>query len=106
VGPYPHPTADHRDTVEMRSQPWTPLELRALVPALQSGTYLNYGAHGPSPRPVAAAQDFLATHEFDVPTSDDPYAAAFDACDRARRRIARGRPVRPSVTRRVRQGER
>jgi selenocysteine lyase/cysteine desulfurase len=78
-----------RAAADTARRPRTPAELRALVPVLESETYLNYGAHGPSPRPVvAAAQDFLASHEFDAPVSDDPYTAAFEAYDRVRRRIA------------------
>ncbi len=67
----------------------TPLELRADVPALQEGTYLNFGAHGPSPRYVVdAADEFLRAHEYESPVESDPYAAAFDEFDRTRERLA------------------
>jgi len=66
----------------------TPRELRADVPAFDDATYLNFGAHGPSPRAVVeAASDCLADHEYGSGT-DDPYTTAFDAYDRARERIA------------------
>ena len=67
----------------------TPAELRADIPALQDGVYMNYGAHGPSPRyVVSAAQEFLASHEYDSPIEDDPYGAAFEAFDDVRSRVA------------------
>ena len=67
----------------------TPRELRADVPALGEGTYLNFGAHGPSPRYVVeAASSFLEEHEYGSATND-PYGVAFDAYDRVRERIAR-----------------
>jgi selenocysteine lyase/cysteine desulfurase len=67
----------------------TPSELRADIPALQQGAYMNYGAHGPSPRyVVSAAQEFLAAHEYDTPVGDDPYGAAFGAFDEVRARVA------------------
>ena len=66
-----------------------PEELRAITPALAKGTYLNFGAHGPSPRPVVeAAQEFLAEHEYDSAIGDDPYEAAYRAFDAARDPIA------------------
>ena len=67
----------------------TPLELRADIPALQDGVYMNHGAHGPSPRyVVSAAQEFLTTHEYESPTGDDPYEMAFEAFDDVRARVA------------------
>jgi cysteine desulfurase/selenocysteine lyase len=67
----------------------TPRELRADVPGLSDGVYMNFGAHGPSPRDVVdAATEFLQAHEYDAPTADDPYGLAFDAYDRARDRVA------------------
>ncbi len=67
----------------------TPAELRADVPALSEGVYMNYGAHGPSPRyVVAAAQEFLAAHEYESPVGADPYGMAFDAFDDVRERVA------------------
>ncbi len=69
--------------------PATPLELRADVPALQAATYLNYGAHGPSPSSVvSAAETFLASHEFDAPAGGDAYEVALDAYEDARERVA------------------
>jgi selenocysteine lyase/cysteine desulfurase len=66
-----------------------PTELRADVPALQEGIYLNYGAHGPSPRYVVeAAEAFLRSHEYEVPVEDDPYGTAFRTFDRTRERVA------------------
>ncbi|SNZ17924.1 Selenocysteine lyase/Cysteine desulfurase [Natronoarchaeum philippinense] len=66
-----------------------PTELRADTPALRDGVYLNFGAHGPSPRYVVdAADEFVRSHEFDAPVRDDPYDAAFDAFDRTRERVA------------------
>jgi selenocysteine lyase/cysteine desulfurase len=35
----------------------TPQELRADIPALQERSYLNYGAHGPSPGDVVVRAD-------------------------------------------------
>lgn len=64
-------------------------ELREEVPALQDDIYLNFGAHGPSPRSVvAAAEEFLATHEYDSPVREGPYETAFAAFDRARETVA------------------
>jgi cysteine desulfurase/selenocysteine lyase len=66
-----------------------PTELRADVPALQETVYLNFGAHGPSPRYVVeAANEFHESHEYDVPVRDDPYRAAFREFDRTRERVA------------------
>jgi cysteine desulfurase/selenocysteine lyase len=66
-----------------------PRELRADIPALQEDVYMNFGAHGPSPRYVVdAAETFLRSHEYDVPVEDDPYDAAFEAFDRTRDRVA------------------
>jgi len=67
----------------------TPTELRADIPALQDGIYLNYGAHGPSPRYVVEAADaFVREHEYDVPIAGDPYEAAFAEFDRTRETVA------------------
>ena len=73
-----------------------PRELRADVPALREATYLNFGAHGPSPRYVVeAASAFLEDHEYGSATSD-PYEVAFDTYDRVRERIARFIGAEPS----------
>jgi cysteine desulfurase/selenocysteine lyase len=67
----------------------TPAELRDDVPALSDGTYMNFGAHGPSPHHVVeAAEDFVEAHEFHVPVADDPYTVAFETYDRVRERVA------------------
>lgn len=66
----------------------TPLELRADVPALHDGTYLNFGAHGPSPEYVVdAGANALADHEYGSVTTD-PYETAFEGYDTAREQIA------------------
>lgn len=66
----------------------TPLELRADIPALQDGTYLNFGAHGPSPAYVVdASASALADHEYGA-TGADPYEAAFEQYETAREQIA------------------
>jgi selenocysteine lyase/cysteine desulfurase len=71
------------------TEPLTPVELRADIPALQQGAYMNYGAHGPSPRYVVnAAQEFLASHEYGAPIEADPYEVAFEAFDDVRSRVA------------------
>ena len=65
-----------------------PLDLRAETPGLQESTYLNFGAHGPSPaRVVEAASSFLADHEYD-PVSKGPYERAFETYERVRERVA------------------
>ncbi|MFC7078126.1 aminotransferase class V-fold PLP-dependent enzyme [Haloarcula halophila] len=67
----------------------TPSELRADIPGLQRGVYMNYGAHGPSPRyVVSAAREFFASHEYAAFVEDDPYRTAFDAFDDVRARVA------------------
>ncbi|WP_323174681.1 aminotransferase class V-fold PLP-dependent enzyme [Natrialba sp. PRR66] len=67
----------------------TPTELRADIPALQEGTYLNFGAHGPSPKYVVdAADEFVREHEYESSVGDHPYETAFRAFDRTRERVA------------------
>ncbi|WP_394328406.1 aminotransferase class V-fold PLP-dependent enzyme [Natrinema salaciae] len=67
----------------------TPAELRADIPALQESAYLNFGAHGPSPKYVVdAADEFVREHEYDAPVADDPYDTAFRAFDRTRETVA------------------
>lgn len=67
----------------------TPLELRSDIPALQDDVYLNFGAHGPSPKYVVdAADEFVRSHEYDAPIADGPYEAAFGAFDRTREAVA------------------
>jgi cysteine desulfurase/selenocysteine lyase len=58
----------------------TPEELRAEMPALDRGVYLNTGAGGPSPRRVVAATEAaLEYHEYEAPTGAGTYGALFDA---------------------------
>ncbi|ELZ52639.1 MULTISPECIES: aminotransferase class V-fold PLP-dependent enzyme [Halorubrum] len=67
----------------------TPRELRADTPALHEDVYLNFGAHGPSPRYVVeAADEFVRSHEYEASTRNDPYEVAFDTYDRVRERVA------------------
>jgi len=67
----------------------TPTELRGDIPTLAETTYLNYGAHGPSPQSVVdAAQAFIAHHEYDAPAASDPYDAAFEEYERTREAVA------------------
>ncbi|MDL0127646.1 aminotransferase class V-fold PLP-dependent enzyme [Halobacterium salinarum] len=66
-----------------------PRELRADTPALHDDVYLNFGAHGPSPRYVVeAADEFVRSHEYETNTRNDPYEVAFDEYDRVRERVA------------------
>ncbi|NHN49272.1 aminotransferase class V-fold PLP-dependent enzyme [Halostella sp. JP-L12] len=66
-----------------------PTELRADTPALHEDVYLNFGAHGPSPRYVVeTADEFVRSHEYETSARNDPYDEAFDAYDRARERVA------------------
>jgi cysteine desulfurase/selenocysteine lyase len=66
-----------------------PTALRADVPAFEDGVYLNFGAHGPSPRNVVeAAENFIRGHEYDSPVGDHPYEVAFAEYDRTREAIA------------------
>ncbi|ELY92325.1 class V aminotransferase [Natrialba hulunbeirensis JCM 10989] len=67
----------------------SPTALRADIPALESTTYLNYGAHGPSPRTVVdAAEACTREHEFDAVPPADPYEMAFGIYDRTRETVA------------------
>lgn len=64
-------------------------EVRADIPALESTTYLNWGASGPSPRSVVdAATHALHQHEFDSPQSEGMYPVGFGVLDDARDSIA------------------
>ncbi len=77
------------NTDETESRPETPEALRAAVPALQQGVYLNFGAHGPSPQHVVeAAIETQHAHEYTAPIADDPYEMAFGEYDRTRERVA------------------
>ncbi|WP_232701787.1 aminotransferase class V-fold PLP-dependent enzyme [Halobacterium wangiae] len=67
----------------------TPEDLRAAVPALREGIYMNFGAHGPSPEFVLdAATEFTQSFEYEVPVRGDPYETAFAEYDRTRERVA------------------
>jgi cysteine desulfurase/selenocysteine lyase len=64
-------------------------DLRAETPGLHDDVYLNFGAHGPSPRSVVeAADEFLRTHEYEIDTQHDPYEMAFDTYERVRERVS------------------
>lgn len=64
-------------------------DLRAQTPGLHDDIYLNFGAHGPSPRPVVeAADEFVRNHEYETDARHDPYDVAFDTYDRARDRVS------------------
>jgi selenocysteine lyase/cysteine desulfurase len=66
-----------------------PRDLRADTPALDESVYLNFGAHGPSPRYVVdAAEEFLEHHEYGVSPETDPYETAFEEFDQTRERVA------------------
>ncbi|WP_418280062.1 aminotransferase class V-fold PLP-dependent enzyme [Halorubrum sp. DTA98] len=72
-----------------------PLDLRAETPGLRDAAYLNFGAHGPSPRRVVeAASEFLRTHEYGS-ASNDPYEVAFGTYEDVRERIAEFVGARP-----------
>lgn len=63
--------------------------LRADIPALESCTYFNTGASGPSPRHVvSAATDFLERHAFEAPAGPGPYQIAWDTMGAARETVA------------------
>ncbi len=64
-------------------------QLRAEIPALADVTYLNYGATGPSPRPVVeAVAEFVAWHEHETPAGEGMYPAAFDTYEDVRATVA------------------
>ncbi|QLK27515.1 aminotransferase class V-fold PLP-dependent enzyme [Natrinema zhouii] len=66
-----------------------PSELRETMPALESSVYCNWGAGGPSPRRVVeAAESTLEHHEYEAPTAEGMYPAAFDAYEEARAAVA------------------
>ncbi len=76
----------------------TPTELRETIPALETGTYLNWGAGGPSPRRVVeAAEASLEAHEYESPTTGGMYPAAFDVYDDARAAVASLLDVEPTA---------
>ena len=77
-------------------RPWTDAtlpetieDLRASIPALAETTYMNFGASGPSPRPVVdAATTFTSYHEFEAPSGEGMYPAAFDTYEEVRTVVA------------------
>jgi len=72
------------------------MDLREGIPGLEDGVYLNYGAHGPSPRAVVeAADEFTRHHEYDVPLDSDPYEVAFEEYEKTRERVALFLGARP-----------
>lgn len=67
----------------------TPAELRADIPALDDGIYLNTGASGPATtRVIDAVSEFVRYHEAHAPVNEGAYPAAFDALDGARETVA------------------
>ncbi|MCU4751171.1 aminotransferase class V-fold PLP-dependent enzyme [Halobacteria archaeon AArc-curdl1] len=63
--------------------------LRADIPALEQGIYLNTGAGGPSPRRVVdAATKALEAHEYNDPVDTGMYAAAGERIDGAKASVA------------------
>jgi len=66
-----------------------PGDLRKAIPALESSTYLNTGASGPTPRNVVdAATDALRQHAYRAPAEEGPYAYAERVFDAARAAVA------------------
>lgn len=67
-----------------------PAQLRSDIPALDSCTYFNWGASGPSPRRVvAAATEFERHHQFESPANEGMYEAAMTATSAAREAVGR-----------------
>lgn len=66
-----------------------PTALRESIPALEHVTYCNYGASGPSPRPVLeAATAALEDHEIAAHADGTPYDSAYEVYDRTREHVA------------------
>ncbi|GAB3031451.1 aminotransferase class V-fold PLP-dependent enzyme [Natronobiforma cellulositropha] len=64
-------------------------DLRASIPALETVTYLNFGASAPTPRPVVdAAAAFLERHGFDAPANEGMYTAASATAEGVRETVA------------------
>jgi len=67
----------------------TPEELRAEVPAVDDGVYLNTGASGPAPRRVVeATTGAVEHHEYTAPVGEGAYPYAFDVFEDARAAFA------------------
>ncbi|MFB6133436.1 MAG: aminotransferase class V-fold PLP-dependent enzyme [Halanaeroarchaeum sp.] len=63
-------------------------DVRADIPALQDGRYMNWGASGPSPRVVVdAVETAIETHEYESPTAEGMYPNAFGVLESARETI-------------------
>ena len=84
----------------MLAQPWfsaisegdipdTISDLRTAIPALSERTYFNWGASGPSPRPVVSAMNAaIEYHEFQAPSDAGMYPVADEIFEGARDSIA------------------
>ncbi|MDZ7849991.1 MAG: aminotransferase class V-fold PLP-dependent enzyme [Halodesulfurarchaeum sp.] len=92
----------------MAAQPWisssepelpdTVPALRNAMPALADRLYFNWGASGPSPRPVvSAANAAIEYHEFQAPRDVGMYPAADEIFEHARESIADLVGVSPST---------
>ena len=67
----------------------TPEDLRADIPAVEEGVYLNTGASGPAPRRVVEATTAaVEEHEYVAPSREGAYPYAFDAFGEARAAFA------------------
>ena len=63
----------------------TPEDLRADIPAVEDGVYLNTGASGPAPRRVVeATTDAVEHHEYVAPVAEGAYPYAFEAFEETR----------------------
>lgn len=64
-------------------------DLRGDIPAVDDGTYCNWGASGPSPRRVVErVQSTVEYHEYESPNHEGMYPAAFEVYDGTRETIA------------------
>ena len=69
--------------------PESPAELRAAVPALTDGIYMNAGASGPAPEPVIeTTEGFVRHHEAAAPMAEGCYPSAFDTFEETRETVA------------------
>ena len=76
--------------------PETPAGLRAAIPALTEGIYMNAGASGPAPEPVIeATEGFVRHHEAAAPMAEGCYPSAFDTFEETREAVADFLGVRP-----------
>ena len=73
-----------------------PETLRAAIPALENGRYLNTGASGPSPRQVVdRATECEQAHQYESPTAEGMYEHATAVRDDARDAVASLLSARP-----------